>query len=92
MIEIKLRSDIIKNKIKKLNDISNDSKSNIYQIRKPQSKYSYSDRDYNNRTNNYKKISNNSVINKNYLIGQREKEGIQYTNRKQNLNYNNKKE
>ena len=84
MIEMKLMSDIIKNKIKQLNNISEDNKSKIPFDRK----------NYINKTNkiyNYNIIKNNNFnyINKNSFVQQREKERKTYKIRKLKLNDNN---
>ena len=82
MIEIKLTSDIIKNKIKQLNEISNDNK--------------YKNRNIINNTymesENYKKIKNNDIninqlnFNKYNLINKRIKERKIYKMRKIKIN------
>ena len=84
MIEMKLRSDIIKNKIKQLSNISEDNKNKIPFNRK----------NYMNKTNkiyNYNNIKNNNFnyINKNSFIQQRNKERKTYKIRKIKLNDNN---
>ena len=90
MIEIKLRSDIIKNKIKRLNDISNDNKNKKYQINMPNNRFRYIDinNDNNSYLYNYKKFNNNNIINKNSFIEQKEKERKTYRIKKLKINNN----
>ena len=67
MIEIKLRSDIIKNKIKKLSDISNDSKYDINRSHKivknlekdPSMKFRILEKNKKRKVYKFKKINNN---------------------------------
>ena len=87
MMEIKLRSDIIKNKIRQLNDISNENKSK-YNI--SYNKYKYDSISLNNKIYNYSFIQgSNNYRNNNEsssLIKQKNKEGKIYKIKKIKIN------
>ena len=92
MIQIKLRSDIIKSKIKLLSDISNDKK---FTMNKTQGKLNniYNISENNNLYLNYKDINKNynSKVDKNYLAEKNEKYKRIYKVRKYNINTETKK-
>jgi len=84
MIEMKLRSDIIKNKIKQLSNISKDNKNKI-----PYSKSNYMNITNQIYKNNIPKINNFNYFDKNSFIQQRNKERKTYKIRKLKNNDNN---